>query len=82
MADKPWVALERVRRVRVEIPKLAATIDVSSVEDHKGRGWGTPTARIEGPAPGAFTVSASGVDALRDGLANAFAAFEAAFGPG
>jgi hypothetical protein len=80
MPEKPFVTIERVRRMCIEVPKLAATIIVSSVEDYKGRGWGTPYARIKGPAPGEFTVAAHGVEALHEGLLNAFAVFKKAFG--
>ncbi len=80
MAEKHWVSVDRVRRVRMEVPKLAAVIEVSSTEDHKCRGWGTPHARIEGPAPGEFTVSASHVEDLHEALKAAFEVFDKEFG--
>jgi len=75
------VSVERVRTLRFEVPALARTIEISSVEDHKGRGWGTPLARIWGPGDCADTrIAAHELPELMAGLTAAFAAFDAEFG--
>ena len=47
MPERPWVAVERVRRVRIEVPKLAATIEVSSCGDEARAGRHSSNARLE-----------------------------------
>ncbi len=74
--------IERVRRLRVEVPSLARIIEISSVEDHKGRGWSKPVARLEGPGGcDDYRIARSEVAAMNEALTRAFNEYEREFGP-
>ncbi len=81
--DRPKfiAAVERVRRLRMEVPELARVIEITSVEDYKARGWSRPVASIEGPGGSADArIGADELVVLTRGLADAFEAFEREFG--
>jgi hypothetical protein len=81
MEMKPWVSLDRVRRLRVEVPAFAGYIEITSIEDTKGRGWSVPEASIEGPYDG-WRMPRGQVPVVMQALTDAFELFDQEFGKG